>query len=75
MYFLKNYVFLDSAKATAVMSTNAAAFLLLTRHRDGCYLEELATELDQLRIELESDSRNLGFSGQSIDVLDYAVSI
>ncbi|XP_026464802.1 glycerol-3-phosphate acyltransferase 1, mitochondrial-like [Ctenocephalides felis] len=69
------HIVYDSAKATAVMSTNAAAFLLLTRHRDGCYLEELATELDQLRIELESDSRNLGFSGQSIDVLDYAVSL
>lgn len=57
------------------MSTNAIAFLLLTKYRQGASIEELVNALDNLRKELEYTRRDLGFSGDSIDVINYAVSI
>lgn len=56
------------------MSTNAVAFLLLTKYRQGASIEELVNALDNLRKELEYARRDLGFSGDSIDVINYAVS-
>lgn len=56
------------------MSTNAVAFILLYKHRTGASVEELVEALDQLRQELANSGRDIGFSGDSIDVLNYAVS-
>uniref|UniRef100_A0A6M2E3S8 Putative dihydroxyactetone-phosphate acyltransferase dhapat n=1 Tax=Xenopsylla cheopis TaxID=163159 RepID=A0A6M2E3S8_XENCH len=69
------HVVYDCAKVTTIMSTNAVSFLLLTRYRKGCELKKLAAELDLLRTELESESRNLGFTGRSIDVIEYSVKL
>lgn len=56
------------------MSTNALAFILLHRYRKGATVEELVEALDSLRQELASCGRDIGFSGDSIDVLNYSVS-
>lgn len=56
------------------MSTNALAFLLLSKFRNGANIEELILALDELRNDLALVKRDLGFSGDSIDVILYAVS-
>lgn len=57
------------------MSTNAVAFLLLYKYRNGANIEELILALDELRNDLVLVNRDLGFSGDSIDVILYAVSL
>lgn len=56
------------------MSTNAVAYLLLTKFRDGATVEQLVAAMDGLRKDLDYNGRDLGFSGDSIDVINYAVS-
>lgn len=56
------------------MSTNALAFILLYKHRTGATIEELVESLDDLRRELANSDRDIGFTGDSIDVINYAVS-
>lgn len=65
----------DCAKATSVMTTNALAFLLLNRFRDGAPLSMLTEALDELRIILNSTSRDLGFTGASEDIVKYAADL
>lgn len=55
------------------MSTNALAFILLHKHRKGATIEQLVDALDVLRQELANSGRDIGFSGDSIDVINYAV--
>lgn len=57
------------------MTTNIVSFLLLSSFRDGAPIEEIAIALDSLRSELEWSGRDCGFTGDSIDVINYAVSI
>lgn len=64
----------DCAQSTSVMSTNALAYLLLTKFRDGASIEKLVVALDDLRSELNYARRDIGFTGDSIDVINYAVS-
>lgn len=72
---IARHVVYDCAKATSVMTTNALAFLLLNRFRDGAPLSILAEALDEMRRILEGDSRDLGFTGTSEDVIKYAVEL
>lgn len=57
------------------MTTNIVSFLLLSSFRDGASIDEIAIALDSLRRELEWSGRDCGFSGDSIDVINYAVSL
>lgn len=72
---IARHVVHDCAKATSVMTTNALAFLLLNRFRDGAPLSILTEALDELRDVLTSTSRDLGFTGSSEDVIKYAVDL
>nr|CAD7446036.1 unnamed protein product [Timema bartmani] len=65
----------DCTRAQAIMSTNAVAFLLLTKFRQGTTLDVLAEALDQLRQELDWADRDLGFTGESVDVINHAVDL
>lgn len=56
------------------MSTNAISFLLLNKFRNGANIEELILALDELRNELALVKKDIGFTGDSIDVILYAVS-
>lgn len=71
---IARHLIYDCAKACAIMSTNILAFLLLNKYRDGVRIEKLVISFDRLRKQLNSDSRDLGFSGNSIDVINNAVS-
>lgn len=65
--------FIDCAQATSVMSTNALAFLLLTKFRDGAKLETLVAALEDLKRDFTSANKDIGFSGDPVDVINYAV--
>ncbi|XP_065087386.1 glycerol-3-phosphate acyltransferase 1, mitochondrial isoform X3 [Ochlerotatus camptorhynchus] len=72
---IARHVVYDCAKATSVMTTNALAFLLLNRFRDGAPLSMLTEALDELRCILNSTSRDLGFTGASEDIVKYAADL
>ncbi|CAB3369445.1 Hypothetical predicted protein [Cloeon dipterum] len=72
---IARHVVYDSIEAVSVMSTNAVAFLLLTKFRNGTNLEELAQALDDMRLDVRAASLELGFSGDSVDVINHALSI
>lgn len=56
------------------MSTNVVAFLLLNKFRDGCTLDRLVEAFDSVRQELERGDKNIAFCGESIDIINHAVS-
>ncbi|RZC42703.1 glycerol-3-phosphate acyltransferase 1, mitochondrial [Asbolus verrucosus] len=72
---ISKHIIYDCAKSTSVMSTNALAFLLLTKYRDGATIKDLVIALDDLRTELNHARKDLGFTGDSIDVVNYAVEL
>ncbi|XP_055542737.1 glycerol-3-phosphate acyltransferase 1, mitochondrial isoform X2 [Wyeomyia smithii] len=72
---IARHVVYDCAKATSVMTTNALAFLLLNRFRDGAPISMLIEALDELRAILNLSSRDLGFTGTSEDVIKYAADL
>lgn len=71
---ISRQVVYDCAAATSVMSTNALAFLLLTRHRQGTSARELAKDLDELRKTLKGQ-KDLGFSGKALHIVNYATDL
>ncbi|KAL5282451.1 GPAM family protein [Megaselia abdita] len=64
----------DCSVATSVMTTNALAHLLLTSFRNGGYEKDISDALDKLRETLQGQ-RDIGFSGESRDVIRYAVDL
>lgn len=56
------------------MSTNALAFLLLSKFRQGITLQKLVVAFEELRKDLELSRRDVGFYGDAVDVINYAVS-
>ncbi|XP_021712073.1 glycerol-3-phosphate acyltransferase 1, mitochondrial isoform X4 [Aedes aegypti] len=72
---IARHVVYDCAKATSVMTTNALAFLLLNRFRDGAPLAILTEALEELRSYLNTTSRDIGFTGASEDIVKYAADL
>ncbi|KAL7731159.1 hypothetical protein ACLKA6_014353 [Drosophila palustris] len=71
---ISRQVVFDCAAATSVMSTNALAFLLLTRYRNGGEEQQIAAALDDLRNSL-SGCKDMGFSGESSHIIAYACDL
>jgi len=59
----------------AVMSTNAVAFLLLNRFRNGVSMDKLVEAMEKLRQDLFYAGRDVGFTGDMVDIINHAVSI
>lgn len=72
---ISKHVIYDCGSLTSVMSTNAVSFLLMYRFRDGADLDTLARALDELRYETVKGSRDVGFSGESADVVYYVANL
>ncbi|XP_014253153.1 glycerol-3-phosphate acyltransferase 1, mitochondrial isoform X2 [Cimex lectularius] len=72
---IARHIIYDCSQSTAVMSTNALAFLLLNIHRKGVTLADLTYSLDKLRDELISTGKDMGFTGESKDVLEHAIEL
>lgn len=71
---ISRQVVYDCAAATSVMSTNALAFLLLTRYRNGATDLEISQGLDDLRVALKG-RKDMGFSGESLHIINYATDL
>lgn len=71
---IARHVVYDCASATAVMSTNAVAYLMLNRFRDGVILNVFVEAMDELRTLL-SGKKDIGFTGDSKDVIEYGVKL
>ncbi|KAF5278495.1 hypothetical protein FQA39_LY05984 [Lamprigera yunnana] len=69
------HVVYDCARSTTVMSTNAVAFLLLHKFRQGVTLTKLVAALDEFREHLKRSEKDVGFTGNSHDVVIYAVDL
>ncbi|XP_014672916.1 PREDICTED: glycerol-3-phosphate acyltransferase 1, mitochondrial-like isoform X2 [Priapulus caudatus] len=61
--------------ASAVMSTNLLAFLLLVNYRKGVSMKELVRSFDWVKEEVLFLDRDLGFSGETTAVIAHALSI
>ena len=57
------------------MSTNAVAFLLLNKFRNGVNMEKLVEAMEQLKRQLFYAGRDVGFSGEMVDVINHAVRV
>ncbi|XP_019771781.2 glycerol-3-phosphate acyltransferase 1, mitochondrial isoform X1 [Dendroctonus ponderosae] len=72
---ISKHVIYDCAQSTSVMSTNALAFLLLSKFRQGITLQKLVVAFEDLKKDLELSRRDVGFSGDAVDVINYAVEL
>ncbi|XP_067010408.2 glycerol-3-phosphate acyltransferase 1, mitochondrial isoform X2 [Anabrus simplex] len=72
---IARHVMFDACTSMAVMSTNAVAFLLLNKYRAGTSLDNLVKALDALRKELMYGEKDMGFTGESVDVINHAVEL
>lgn len=59
---IARHVVFDCSYATSVMSTNAVAYLLLNKYRNGTTLKELSKALTELRKQI-GDERDFAFEG------------
>ncbi|XP_048584853.1 glycerol-3-phosphate acyltransferase 1, mitochondrial [Nematostella vectensis] len=69
------HVIYDAVQCSAVMSTNILAFLLLYVHREGATLQALTDSFQWLRSEVISRGRDVGFSGETCDVLHHSLDL
>ncbi|KAJ9597799.1 hypothetical protein L9F63_011341, partial [Diploptera punctata] len=65
----------DCSESLAVMSTNAVAFLLLNKFRNGVSMERLVGAMEQLKKDLFNAGRDVGFSGDMMDVINHACDL
>jgi glycerol-3-phosphate O-acyltransferase 1/2 len=68
---IARHVVYDCSYATSVMSTNAVAYLLLNKYRNGTTLKELSKALTELRKQI-GDERDFAFEGDYESVMNAA---
>uniref|UniRef100_A0A671LWX0 Glycerol-3-phosphate acyltransferase 1, mitochondrial n=1 Tax=Sinocyclocheilus anshuiensis TaxID=1608454 RepID=A0A671LWX0_9TELE len=72
---LAKHVLFTASKSSAIMSTHIVACLLLYRHRKGVLLSKLVEDFFNMKEEILSRDFDLGFSGNSEDVVMHALSL
>ncbi|KAG7492470.1 hypothetical protein MATL_G00015000 [Megalops atlanticus] len=72
---LAKHVLFTANKSSAVMSTHIVACLLLYRHREGVVLSKLVEDFFNMKEEILSRDFDLGFSGNSEDVVMHALHL
>lgn len=72
---IARHIIYDCCRSTAVMSTNATSFLLLNLYRTGVQLEVLVEAMDKLRDQIKLSDRDVGFTGESVDVINHAIDV
>lgn len=72
---ISKHVLFDCVNSQAIMSTNAVTFLLLNKFRNGVLINDLVTAVDELKKDLTSRNRDIGFTGDSFDVINYVIEI
>ncbi|XP_026996400.2 glycerol-3-phosphate acyltransferase 1, mitochondrial [Tachysurus fulvidraco] len=72
---LAKHILFTANKSSAIMSTNIVACLLLYRHRQGVLLSKLVEDFFNMKEEILSRDFDLGFSGNSEDVVMHAINL
>ncbi|XP_076855439.1 glycerol-3-phosphate acyltransferase 1, mitochondrial isoform X2 [Brachyhypopomus gauderio] len=72
---LAKHVLFTASKSSAIMSTHIVACLLLYRHRQGVLLSRLVEDFFNMKEEILSRDFDLGFSGNSEDVVMHALNL
>ena len=72
---LAEHVVYDACNASAVMSTQMLAFILLTSYRKGATLRQLVPAMNWLKEELIRKRREIAWSGETPDAIKYACSM
>uniref|UniRef100_A0A0F7ZB02 Glycerol-3-phosphate acyltransferase 1, mitochondrial n=1 Tax=Crotalus adamanteus TaxID=8729 RepID=A0A0F7ZB02_CROAD len=72
---LAEHIMFTANKSCAVMSTHIVACLLLYRHRRGIDLSKLVEDFFSMKEEVLARDYDLGFSGNSEDVVMHAIHL
>ncbi|XP_071441819.1 glycerol-3-phosphate acyltransferase 1, mitochondrial isoform X2 [Hetaerina americana] len=72
---IARHVIYDCARVTAYVSTNVVAFLLLNEFRRGVPIIQLADAVERLKERLRMRGRDVGFTGDSLDIVNHAVNL
>ncbi|XP_034631630.1 glycerol-3-phosphate acyltransferase 1, mitochondrial [Trachemys scripta elegans] len=72
---LAEHILFTANKSCAVMSTHIVACLLLYRHRKGIDLSKLVEDFFSMKEEVLARDFDLGFSGNSEDVVMHAIHL
>ncbi|OXB82358.1 UNVERIFIED_CONTAM: hypothetical protein H355_009283 [Colinus virginianus] len=72
---LAEHILFTANKSCAVMSTHIVACLLLYRHRQGTDLSRLVEDFFSMKEEVLARDFDLGFSGNSDDVVMHAIHL
>ncbi|RMC11390.1 hypothetical protein DUI87_11509 [Hirundo rustica rustica] len=72
---LAEHILFTADKSCAVMSTHIVACLLLYRHRQGTDLSRLVEDFFSMKEEVLARDFDLGFSGNSDDVVMHAIHL
>ncbi|NXD19931.1 GPAT1 acyltransferase, partial [Spelaeornis formosus] len=72
---LAEHILFTADKSCAVMSTHIVACLLLYRHRQGIDLSRLVEDFFSMKEEVLARDFDLGFSGNSDDVVMHAIHL
>lgn len=72
---LAEHVIYDASNSNTLMSTQMVAFLMLTKHRKGTTIHQLAQSLNWLREECGNRKRDVAVSGDSLDVIRTACTL
>ncbi|XP_054437487.1 glycerol-3-phosphate acyltransferase 1, mitochondrial isoform X2 [Pteronotus mesoamericanus] len=72
---LAEHILFTASKSCAIMSTHIVACLLLYRHRQGIDLSTLVEDFFVMKEEVLARDFDLGFSGNSEDVVIHAIQL
>ncbi|CAL1531762.1 unnamed protein product [Lymnaea stagnalis] len=72
---LADHTVYTSDHCTPPMASHLLAFLLLTKYRQGAYMRELTKGVHWMVRELQAQNKDVGFCGQSEDVIIYAQTL
>ncbi|KAF2354334.1 Phospholipid/glycerol acyltransferase [Trinorchestia longiramus] len=72
---LGQHIVFDAERCQAMMSSNLVAWVVSFQYREGATLPQLAAALDQLRTVLHQRERDVGFTGDAVDVVKHAVRL
>ncbi|XP_046850894.1 glycerol-3-phosphate acyltransferase 1, mitochondrial-like isoform X4 [Xenia sp. Carnegie-2017] len=72
---ISNHIAYDCVQNSTIMATNAVAFLLLTKFREGVKMKKIDHELELLKKDIVARKRGYGFSGKNEEVVLHAIRL
>lgn len=72
---LGEHIIFDASQSSALMSTQLLSFLLLSKYRKGATMRQLVPAMNWLRDEVILRKKEVGFTGETSDVIRYAYNL